>query len=103
MYSTSSSLFHQMIITPTSNDVKRLGWSFLEDEINFLLDFIEELHPIGPNEWDQVTEHHYSYYPGLGQTSKSIQRKFALLCNNKNQQETQIVLPTFVEQSKSGN
>ena len=59
------------------------GRGFTEAEVDGLLDVIEELLPIGPNDWDRVTERHCTYYPGLGRTRESLKRKFASLYNHK--------------------
>jgi len=37
------------------------GHGFTNAELDCLLDIIEEAFPIGPNDWDRVTEHHCSY------------------------------------------
>ena len=42
------------------------GHGFTNAELDCLLDIIEEAFPIGPNDWDRVTEHHCSYYPEPG-------------------------------------
>ncbi len=52
-------------------------------EINCLLKIIEEILPIGPNDWDRVTERHCSYYPGNGRTCDTLKRKFSSLYNHK--------------------
>ena len=51
------------------------GCSFSAAEIDDLLDIIEDVLPIGPDDLDTVTEHHITYYPGLGQTCKSLRQK----------------------------
>ena len=59
------------------------GRGFTEAEVDGLLDVIEDLLPISPNDWDRVAERHCTYYPGLGRTRESLKRKFASLYNHK--------------------
>jgi hypothetical protein len=59
------------------------GRGFTIAEIDSLLEIIEEVLPIGPNDWDRVTERHITFYPGLGRTRESLRRKFASLYNHK--------------------
>lgn len=59
------------------------GRGFTDAEIDSLLDVVEEILPIGPNDWDRVAERHCTYYPGLGRTRESLKRKFASLYNHK--------------------
>jgi hypothetical protein len=59
------------------------GHGFTIAEIDCLLEIIDEVLPIGPNDWDRVTKRHVSFYPGLGQTRESLRRKFSSLYNHK--------------------
>ena len=59
------------------------GRGFTQAELDGLLDIIEDLLPIGPNDWDRLAERHCTYYPGLGRSRESLKRKFALLYNHK--------------------
>jgi len=59
------------------------GRGFTVAEIDSLLEIIDDVLPIGPNDWDRVTERHCTFYPGLGRTRESLQRKFASLYNHK--------------------
>ena len=56
------------------------GQGFPVEEVDGLLDIIEDLLPIG---WDNVTECHCTYYPGLGHTKEFLKHKFSLLYNHK--------------------
>ena len=42
------------------------GRGYTVAEIECLLEIIEDILPIGPDDWDNVTQRHCSYYPGLG-------------------------------------
>lgn len=59
------------------------GRSFSKSEIDSLLEIIEELLPIGMNEWEAVLDRHLTRYPDLDRTKDSIKRKFASLYNSK--------------------
>ena len=59
------------------------GRGFTVAEIDCLLEIIDDVLPIGPNDWDRVTERHCTFYPGLGRTRESLRRKFASLYNHK--------------------
>jgi hypothetical protein len=59
------------------------GWGFINAEIDCLIQIIEVVLPIEPNDWDRVTEHHCSYYPGLDRTCESLCCNFASLYNHK--------------------
>ena len=59
------------------------GRGFTVAEIDCLLEIINDVLPIGPNDWDRVTERHCTFYPGLGRTRESLRRKFASLYNHK--------------------
>ena len=59
------------------------GRGFTAAEIDCLLEIIDNVLPIGPNDWDRVTERHCTIYPGLGRTRESLRRKFASLYNHK--------------------
>ena len=59
------------------------GHGFIIAEIDCLLEIIEDVLPIGPNDWDRSTERHCTFYPGLGWMRKSLRRKFASLDNHK--------------------
>jgi hypothetical protein len=59
------------------------GRGFSVAEIDCLLEIIEDVLPIGPDDWDIVTERHVSFYPGLGRSRDSLRRKFSSLYNHK--------------------
>ena len=59
------------------------GRGYTVAEINCLIEIVEEILPIGPNDWDRVTQRHCSYYPGNGRTRETLKRKFASLYNHK--------------------
>ena len=51
------------------------------DETKFLLDTLEGILPIGPDEWQEATDIHSAAYPG--RDVESIRRKFATLHRKK--------------------
>ena len=53
------------------------GHVFTDLEIEILLNTLEEALPGSPNDWDEVTRIHCSYYPG--RSAKSLKCKFAAL------------------------
>jgi hypothetical protein len=59
------------------------GHGFTIAEIDCLLEIINDVLPIGPDDWDIVTERHVSFYPGLGRCCESLRRKFSSLYNHK--------------------
>jgi hypothetical protein len=59
------------------------GRGYTIAEIDCLLDIIEDILPIGPIDWDRVTQRHIAYYPGHGRTRETLKRKFATLYNHK--------------------
>lgn len=59
------------------------GRGFSITETENLLELIEEVLPIGMNEWDAVLARHVSRYPENDRTRDSIKRKFASLYNSK--------------------
>lgn len=59
------------------------GRGFTTTEVESLLEVIEEVLPIGQNEWDTVLHQHQSRYPDYDRTRDSIKRKFASLYNSK--------------------
>jgi hypothetical protein len=59
------------------------GCGFSESEVACLLEIIEEILPIGWNEWDRVTECHCLNNPEYSWTSKSLKHKFPALYNHK--------------------
>lgn len=55
---------------------KKKGGNFKEPELGFMLDTVEEIQPIGPDEWDQVEVVHNEAFPEKERDSASIRRKF---------------------------
>jgi hypothetical protein len=60
-----------------------LGHGFTIAEIDCLLEIIDKVLPIGPDDWDIVTECHVSFYLGLGRSRESLHHKFSTLYNHK--------------------
>ncbi len=58
------------------------GCRFTNAEIDSLLDDVEGLLPIGPNDWERVVELHCLYCSGLGCMHDSLMHKFASLYNH---------------------
>jgi hypothetical protein len=52
-------------------------------EMEATMDAIEEILPVGPDEWEQVVETHATSYPELQRDRSSLRRKFAALYNTK--------------------
>jgi hypothetical protein len=46
-----------------------------------LLDAIEQILPLGPDEWEQVADTHLTFYPDCSRDSQSLRRKFQSLYN----------------------
>ena len=59
------------------------GHCYTIAKIDCLLEIIEDILPIGPNDLDRVIQLHSSYYAGQGQTCKTLKRKFVSLYNHK--------------------
>jgi len=59
------------------------GRGYTIAEIDCLLEIIEDILPIGRNDWDRVTQCHSSYYPGHSRTCEMLKRKFVSLYNHK--------------------
>ena len=59
------------------------GPRFSVPELEFLLDCIKEVHPLGPEEWERVAEAHASGYPENNRDPLSLRRKFQALYNTK--------------------
>lgn len=57
------------------------GFSF--EEVQFLLDSIESILPVGGIQWDAVTSEHERQFPELRRTKEALKRKFAALYNIK--------------------
>ena len=49
--------------------------------MEFLLDSIEQVLPLGPEEWENVAETHAAYYPRQMRDTVSLRRKFQSLYN----------------------
>ena len=58
-----------------------LGFSF--EEVQFLLDSIESILPVGGIQWDAVTFEHERQFPELRRTKEALRRKFAALYNKQ--------------------
>jgi hypothetical protein len=54
-----------------------IGWK--RPELEFLLQLIEERLPVGPEEWDKVTELHDKEYPENKRDKDCIKRKYSKL------------------------
>ena len=50
-------------------------------EVASLLDTVEQVLPLGPKEWERVTEIHAAHFPSLGRDTSSLRRKFNLLAH----------------------
>lgn len=59
------------------------GKSFTTSELESLLEIIEDILPVGPNEWEAVLARHVTRYPDMERTKESIKRKFSSLYNAK--------------------
>jgi hypothetical protein len=59
------------------------GKSFTTSELESLLEIIEDILPVGPNEWEAVLARHETRYPDMDRTKESIKRKFSSLYNAK--------------------
>jgi hypothetical protein len=75
------------------------GHRFSVAEIDCLLEIIEDVLPIGPDDWDIVTERHISFYPGLGRSHDSLRRKFSSLYNHKKPTDDP-TCPAYVRNAK---
>ena len=62
---------------------KQRGKGFSTTEVESLLESIEEVLPIGQNEWDSVVSKHYCFYPDMNHDRASLDRKFKSLYNHK--------------------
>ena len=49
------------------------------DKLHFMLDYLEKILPIGPDEWEQVMQHHNHAYPKPGRDVYAIRRKYMTL------------------------
>jgi hypothetical protein len=59
------------------------GTQYHRDKIDAFLDLMEDNLPIGPQEWDDVTEFHADRFLLKNQDSQSLRRKFKELVNSK--------------------
>jgi hypothetical protein len=59
---------------------KGRGVGFPVDEINVMLDCIDDILPIGMNEWEMVERRHHQVYQGVFRSKESLKRKFRTLC-----------------------
>lgn len=55
------------------------GSGFTRTEVDGLLDLLEEIKPIGRDEWETVARRHNERHPGVDRTVESLRRKFAKL------------------------
>ena len=55
------------------------GLSFKKDETLSLLDLVEELLPVSPQEWDEVTNLHLQNWPDLERSKDTLKRRFQSL------------------------
>ena len=76
------------------------GGNFTRDEVDSLLDSVEEVMPIGMDEWALVERRHMASYPDRNRTKESLRRKFQLLYLSK-QQTGQPECPPEVRRAKS--
>ena len=82
-----------------SNKAAR-GGNFNRDEVDSLLDTVEEVMPIGMDEWALVERRHMASYPDRNRTKESLRRKFQLLYLLKQQTGTP-ECPPEVRRAKS--
>lgn len=54
----------------------RRGLSYSTSEVDFLLDTLQEIQPIGGVEWEAVSVRHNDAYPSQARDSQSLRRKF---------------------------
>ena len=59
------------------------GQGFTEAEQSTMLELIEELKPIGHDQWDMLTERFNRIHPNPGRTAESLRKKFATLYRNR--------------------
>ena len=60
---------------PTSGKIRGKNWS--EQEQLHLLDVLEEIRPINPEEWDRVKSQHDIAFPGFHRTVATLQRVYS--------------------------
>jgi len=65
--------------TKKKGKAKSHGQGYEGDEIDFLLDSIELIKPIGSTEWEAVKNQHDTVYPDMGRESASLKKKFQTL------------------------
>ena len=70
---------------------KKTGAGFSHNKVDFFLDVIEEVLPLGQGEWDIVERQHHSMYPDAGRTWDTL-KKVCKLYLKKFQLDTQPVL-----------
>ena len=63
-------------MTAASCAQQKRGASFKNAEVKIILDFIEEVLPIGGTEWDRILEMHEERFPDHNRTLTSIKRKY---------------------------
>ena len=59
------------------------GNNFSKTEINILLNIIEDVVPIGSEEWKQVETRHRQHYPQLDRSRDTLKRKFRQLYGSR--------------------
>jgi len=67
----------------TSSTMRSRGNNFSKTEINILLNIIEDVVPIGSEEWKQVETRHRQHYPQLDRSRDTLKRKFRQLCGSR--------------------
>ena len=66
-----------------SRRTKSRGVGYTTQEINHLLDCIGHVVPVGPIEWDEVTQMHLDAFTECGRHKNSLRRKFSKLAHHK--------------------
>ncbi len=59
------------------------GNNFSKTEINIILNIIEDVVPIGSEEWKQVETRHRQHYPQLDRSRDTLKRKFRQLYGSR--------------------
>jgi hypothetical protein len=63
--------------------LRNRGSKYLQDEIDSFLNLLEDNLPIGPQEWDDITEAHNNIVVSKNRDSSSLRRKFNELVQSK--------------------
>jgi hypothetical protein len=60
------------------------GFKFSVAELEHMLNFINDIVPIGNPDWEKVWQEHLAAYPTMEQTPESLKRNFQELVRKKN-------------------